>query len=162
MLLAKGQSRAKPRGGRRTPRSAARRPRRHPARRLVLAKPVGRLETAHGLRREYLCSRAGATATQRRCDVSATTPSLPQAGKTMVAVAVFYALTIPPSQSTKSSLMFLLRCHSTLVPPVTPRPHKWGNCGGGGAMRRYGSFLVRWWQIEQDEQRVSIRHVQSD
>ena len=29
-------------------------------------------------------------------------------------------------------------------------------------MRRYGSFLVRWWQIEQDEQRVSIRHVQSD
>jgi hypothetical protein len=29
-------------------------------------------------------------------------------------------------------------------------------------MRRYESFLVRWWQTERDEQRVSIRHVQSD
>lgn len=29
-------------------------------------------------------------------------------------------------------------------------------------MRRYGSFLVRWWQTEQAQQRVSIRHVQTD
>jgi hypothetical protein len=29
-------------------------------------------------------------------------------------------------------------------------------------MRRYGSFLVRWWQAEPGQQRLSIRHVQSD
>lgn len=29
-------------------------------------------------------------------------------------------------------------------------------------MRRYGSFLVRWWLGEHNQQRVSIRHVQSD
>ncbi len=29
-------------------------------------------------------------------------------------------------------------------------------------MRHYSSFLVRWWQAEAGEQRLSIRHVQSD
>ena len=29
-------------------------------------------------------------------------------------------------------------------------------------MRHYSSFLVRWWQVEAGEQRLSIRHVQSD
>ncbi len=29
-------------------------------------------------------------------------------------------------------------------------------------MRRYGSFLVRWWQAGAAGQRLSIRHVQSD
>ena len=29
-------------------------------------------------------------------------------------------------------------------------------------MRQYGSFLVRWWQAEAGQQRLSIRHIQSD
>lgn len=28
-------------------------------------------------------------------------------------------------------------------------------------MRHYGSFLVRWWHTEQQQQRLRIRHVQS-
>jgi len=33
---------------------------------------------------------------------------------------------------------------------------------GGDTMRNYSSFLVRWWRAEAGEQRLSIRHVQSD
>ena len=29
-------------------------------------------------------------------------------------------------------------------------------------MRRYGSFVVRWWQLPNGQQRLAIRHVQSD
>lgn len=29
-------------------------------------------------------------------------------------------------------------------------------------MRRYGSFLVHWWRAEGGQQRLRIRHIQSD
>ena len=29
-------------------------------------------------------------------------------------------------------------------------------------MRQYGSFVVRWWEIAPGQQRLRIRHVQSD
>jgi hypothetical protein len=32
----------------------------------------------------------------------------------------------------------------------------------GDVMRQYGSFVVRWWQAGPEEQRLHIRHVQSD